>query len=74
MKIKSKISPAILFSVFLTISFLLSGFRVNDEVDVIKAGTARIIITPEVMPHALNLSKVFMMIFMQVQWYLITGR
>lgn len=46
MKISSKINPAILFTVFLTISFLFLGFRVIDEVDVIKAGTARIIITP----------------------------
>ena len=47
MKIRSKINPAFLFTVFLTISFLLAGFHVNDEVDVIKAGTSKIIITPD---------------------------
>ena len=47
MKINGKINLAILFTVFLTITFLLTGFRLNDEVDVIKAGTSKINITPD---------------------------
>jgi len=46
MKINNKIHPAILFTVFLTISFLLTGFRLNSDVEVIKAGTSKVIITP----------------------------
>jgi len=47
MNINRKINPAILFTIFFTISILLLGFQVNDEIDIIKAGTSKIIITPD---------------------------
>ena len=47
MKTSSKLNPVILLTLFLTVSFLFLGFRLNNDVDTIKAGTSRVSITPE---------------------------
>jgi hypothetical protein len=47
MKAIAKLNPVFLFTIFLTVSLLLMGFKLNKDVDIIKAGTSRISITPE---------------------------
>lgn len=47
MKVSSKFNPVVIFTILLTVSFLFMGFKLNKEIDIIKAGTSKISITPE---------------------------
>lgn len=48
MKVSNKLNPVVLFTAFLTVSFLFMGFKLNKETNSIKAGISKISITPEV--------------------------